>query len=79
MERQSLPRVATPGDELYGKFLSPQEFAAAYGANQTDYAIVKKWAQDNGWKITQESISRTTVNVHRTAAQFEALFTMSKV
>ena len=67
-------RVSTPGDELYGKFLSPTEFAARYGADEGDYALVKSWAQDNQLRITQESVSRTTLTVSGKAAQFEALF-----
>ncbi len=67
-------RVSTPTNEIYGKFLSPQEFAAAYGAKEADYASVEKWAKDNGLKISQESGSRTTLTVRGTAAQFEALF-----
>jgi subtilase family serine protease len=67
-------RVSTPGDELYGKFLSPTEFAARYGADEDDYALVKSWAQDNQLRITQESVSRTTLTVSGKAAQFETLF-----
>jgi subtilase family serine protease len=67
-------RVSDPTDELYGKFLTPGEFAAKYGANPGDYTRLKSWAEDSKLKISQESVSRTTLTVQGTAAQFEALF-----
>ena len=67
-------RVSTPKDELYGKYLTPQEFAARYGADEADYAAVKSWATANGLKISDESVSRTTLAVRGTVAQFEVLF-----
>lgn len=67
-------RVSTPMDPLYGKFLTPQEFANAYGADEADYAAVKAWAAANQLKISDESIGRTTLAVRGTVAQFEALF-----
>src|SRR5260221_4852095 len=67
-------RVATPKDLLYGKYLTPQEFATRFGANEEDYAVVKSWAITNGLKISDESISRTTLTARGTVAQIEALF-----
>jgi kumamolisin len=67
-------RVSAPNSGLHGKFLTPKEFAAAYGADERDYAAVKKWATDNGLKISQESVARTALTVRGTVAQFEALF-----
>ncbi len=67
-------RVSSVKDELYGKFLTPQEFAATYGGDEADYTAVKEWAKTNKLKISQESVSRTTLTVRGTVAQFEALF-----
>lgn len=67
-------RVSTPMDPLYGKFLTPQEFADTYGADEADYAAVRAWATANQLKISAESISRTTLAVRGTVTQFEALF-----
>ena len=67
-------RVSTPKDELFGKFLTPQEFAARFGANENDYETAKTWAKQNGLTISQESISRTTLTVTGTVSQFEQLF-----
>ena len=67
-------RVSTPGDDLYGQFLTPEQFAAAYGSDESDYAALKRWAADNGLKISSESIARTSLTVQGSASQFEALF-----
>src|SRR5258707_1375978 len=67
-------RVSTPGGELYGKFLTPDQFATAYGADQANYTAVKNWAIGSGLTISEESISRTTLTVTGTVGQFESLF-----
>ncbi|MFY9988892.1 MAG: protease pro-enzyme activation domain-containing protein [Chthoniobacterales bacterium] len=67
-------RVSSPGDELYGKFLTPDQFAAAYGADQADYTAIKNWAVGSGLTISEDSISRTTLTVTGTVGQFESLF-----
>lgn len=67
-------QVSTPKDELYGQFLTPQEFAIRFGANENDYQTAKKWATANGLSISEESISRTTLTVHGSVSQFEQLF-----
>src|ERR1700752_729473 len=48
--------VSTPGDPLFHQYLTPQEFAAKYGANAADYAALKQWAAANGLKIVHESL-----------------------
>jgi len=37
---QFVQRVSNPKDALYHKYITPQEFAARYGANAADYAAV---------------------------------------
>jgi subtilase family serine protease len=67
-------RVNTPNDPQFGKHLTPTEFAATYGASQADYNSLQSWAKNNGLKVAQRSMSRTTLTVRGTVAQFEALF-----
>jgi len=67
-------RVSNPKDPLYRKYLTPQEYAARYGANAGDYAALKKWATSNGLTIVHESLARTFLTVGGTAAQLQALF-----
>jgi Pro-kumamolisin, activation domain len=66
--------VSKPGEEVFGQFITPAEFAARFGADENDYSLVKNWAKDNQLKITDESVSRTTLTVTGKVAQFEALF-----
>ena len=67
-------RVNTPKDEFFGKYLTPSQFAATYGGSEADYNSLESWAKTNGLKVSQRSVSRTTLTVRGTVAQFEALF-----
>ena len=67
-------RVSNPKDALYHKYITPQDFAARYGANPADFAALKKWATANGLSIVHESLARTFLTVGGTAAQFQTLF-----
>jgi subtilase family serine protease len=67
-------RVNTPKSQQFGRYLTPSEFAATYGGNQADYNSLQSWARNNGLKVIQDSMSRTTLTVRGTVAQFEALF-----
>ena len=67
-------RVSTPDDSLYGKFLTPEQFGAAYGPSDTDYEAVKAWVTENGLSLNETNRSHTTLSVRGTAAQFEKLF-----
>src|SRR5260221_7139547 len=55
--------VSKPGDQLYRKYITPQEFAARFGANASDYQFLKDWAASKGLTISQESVGRTTLSV----------------
>jgi subtilase family serine protease len=71
---QFVERVSNPKDELYRKYLTPQEFASRFGANAGDYAALKDWSGANGLSIVHESAARTFLTVSGTAAQFQTLF-----
>jgi subtilase family serine protease len=66
--------VSQRGDALFHKYLTPQEFANRFGANESDYAALKQWAATNGLTVSQESIARTVLTVRGSAAQFESIF-----
>jgi subtilase family serine protease len=70
-------RVSDPSDSLYGHYLTPQEFAARYGADERDYQALKQWAIQQGLAIEEESVSRTLLTVRGTVNQFEGLFKTS--
>ena len=67
-------RVSTPGDALFHQYLTPQEFAAKYGANAADYATLKQWAASVGLKVSQESIARNVLTVRGTVGQIQTIF-----
>jgi subtilase family serine protease len=67
-------RVSDPKDQLYRHFITPEEFAARFGANQADYVALKEWAAANGLQISQESVARSLLTVRGTVAQFQELF-----
>jgi subtilase family serine protease len=66
--------ISNPKDPLYGHFITPAQFAARFGANETDYVALKDWASANGLQISQESVARTQLTVRGTVAQFQTLF-----
>jgi subtilase family serine protease len=66
--------VSTPGDPLYRKFITPDEFAARFGANASSYKSVKAWATSNGLSISMESKARTLLTVRGTVGAFNQLF-----
>src|ERR1700739_3042285 len=67
-------RVSDPKDPLYRKYITPAEFAARYGANANDYAVLKQWALANGLTIAHEAGARTSLTVRGSVGQFQALF-----
>jgi subtilase family serine protease len=69
-----IERLSDRHDSMYGHYLTPQEFAASYGANEADYAGLKDWAIANGLRISQESVARTSLTVSGSVAQFEKIF-----
>jgi subtilase family serine protease len=66
--------VSDPDNALYGRYLTPEQFGARFGANKSDYEALRKWATSNGLKVGERTSSRTTVAMTGTAAQFAKLF-----
>jgi subtilase family serine protease len=67
-------RVSTPGDPLYGRFLSPDQFAKSYGASAADYDSAQQWARNNALTVGESNRSRTILRLSGTVGQMEALF-----
>jgi subtilase family serine protease len=70
-------RVSAPDDPLYGKFLTPEQFGAAYGPKDSDYEAVTSWVIQHGLRLNDISRSRTTLSVRGTVSQYESLFATS--
>lgn len=66
--------VSKPGDPLFQQYLTPEEFAAKYGANAADYAALKEWATKSGLSVVHESLARSCLTVRGSAAQLQTLF-----
>jgi subtilase family serine protease len=66
--------VSKPGDPLFHQYLTPEEFAARYGANSADYSGLKDWATKSGLSVVHESLARTCLTVRGSTAQLQTLF-----
>jgi subtilase family serine protease len=66
--------VSDPDNALYGRYLTPAQFGARFGANKANYEALRKWATSNGLTVAPRTASRTTVSMSGTAAQFASLF-----
>ncbi|HXM04620.1 MAG TPA: protease pro-enzyme activation domain-containing protein, partial [Chthoniobacterales bacterium] len=66
--------VSQPGDPLFHQYLTPEEFAARYGANRADYSALKEWATKSGLSVVHESLARTCLTVRGSTAQLQTLF-----
>ncbi len=59
---------------LYHKWLTPEEFGARYGLNETDLAKVRGWLETEGFTNVEISRSRTFVRMSGTATQANQAF-----
>jgi kumamolisin len=60
--------------ESAGNHLSRQQFADQFGADTTDIATIRKFADAHGLAVVQEHAGRRTVVLSGTAAQFNSAF-----
>ncbi len=69
-----LGRLSTPGDPLYGHFLTPAEFTARFGPTEADYAAVAAAAKSAGLAVTGTHPNRLILDVSGPASTVEAAF-----
>ena len=69
-----LRRQYTPGDPLYGRFLTSDEFVQQFGPTEEDYQAVAAWAEEQGLTVTGTHDGRTVLDVAGSAAQVESAF-----
>ena len=69
-----LKRLSTPGDRLYGHFLTPAQFHAQFSPTEKDYAAVAAFARSQGLTVTQTHVSRTILDVAGPASNVEKAF-----
>jgi len=63
-----------PASPQYHQWLTPQQFAAQFGAADSDIAAVQSWLQQQGFSIDSVTASRDRINFSGTAAQVESAF-----
>jgi subtilase family serine protease len=69
-----LARLYDPGDALYGKYLTPAEFARRFGPTQSDVAAIKSYAADHGFVVTNVSPNRTVITIAGAESAVESTF-----
>jgi kumamolisin len=67
-----MQRLATPGDAMYGKFLTPAQVEAQFGPNESDVARVIAQLSASG--LTVARTTSTTLTATGRAAAFEQAF-----
>jgi subtilase family serine protease len=71
-----LHRLYTPGDMLYGRYLTPDQFAQQFSPTQADYDRVIAFAQAQGFTVTGLHPNRTVVDVVANAQAVERAFSV---
>lgn len=66
--------VSTPGNPLYGHYLTPAEFGARFGADAANYEALRAWAAAAGLTVGPRLDSRAEISLGGTAGQFARLF-----
>ncbi len=69
-----IARQSTPGDPLYGHYLTPAEFTAQFGPTASDYAAVAAAAKQNGLAVTGTHPNRLLLDVSGPASAVESAF-----
>jgi hypothetical protein len=73
--RESLARLLTqiydPASTNYHRYLTPEQFAGAFGPTEQDYETVIAFATTNGFTVTQRHSNRTLLNVSAPVADIQ--------
>ena len=69
-----LERLYDPASPDYRKFITPGQFAERFGPAPEDCDALKKFAADNGLKITGASPNRTLLDVNLSVADIQRVF-----
>jgi subtilase family serine protease len=69
-----LAQVSDPANPNYRQYLSPAEFTSRFGPTETDYQMVKDFAQTNGLTVTATYGNRLVLDVAGPVAAVEKAF-----
>ncbi|MGH9772592.1 MAG: S53 family peptidase, partial [Candidatus Acidiferrales bacterium] len=64
----------TRGNRQYHKWLTPEQFAARFGANESDIQRIGDWLQDQGFSDVQVARGRNAISFSGTVEQVENTF-----
>ncbi len=71
---RSLAEIYDPKSAQYRHYLTPQQFAATYGASEQDYQAVVAFARAKGLTVTGDTTNRLAVVVKGTSDKVETAF-----
>ncbi|MCU1324151.1 MAG: Peptidase propeptide [Acidobacteriaceae bacterium] len=74
---QFLAAVTTSTSPSYYKWLTPQQYAASYGATDDQLASLTAWAQSQGLTVAGVSAAKTRLTLSGTADQVQRAFAVS--
>ncbi len=66
--------VSTPGSPNYGKYLSPEQFRAAYGPTPAMIGRVTSWLRDAGLSVSSPKLNNRYVEVNGTVGAAQKAF-----
>jgi hypothetical protein len=72
-----LAELYDPASANYRRYLTPEEFAARFGATEAEYQAVENFALTNGLRITERHPNRLVLDVAAPAAVIEKAFHVS--
>ena len=72
--RQFLQEVHKPSSASYHKWLSPEQFGALYGPEDSEIATVRGWLQRHGFSVGRVAKGKTAVEFSGTAGQVREAF-----
>ena len=74
---QLLAALITSSSPSYHKWVTPEQFAASYGATDDQIATTKNWLESQGLAVGAVSAAKTRLTVTGTAAQVQQAFAVT--
>jgi trimeric autotransporter adhesin len=72
-----LANITTPASPAYHQWLTPQQFAARFGATDAQIATISAWLTSQGLSVDAVSASKTRLTISGTASTIENAFAVT--
>src|SRR5580658_384035 len=72
--QQFLQQAHRPGSPSYHHWLTPEQFAAAYGSADSEIAAVHGWLEQQGFSVARVTRGKTAIESSGTAGQVRSAF-----